>query len=300
MPENREKKKPSRTFFVTRMVRTVLITGCSSGIGRATAEKFHDEGWRVYATARNTDDIQDLAEKGTETLELDVTEDEDIENAVETVVDEEGGIGCVVNNAGYGEMRAMEEVSVEELHSQMEVNTYGPHRLALEALPQMREQGDGTIVNISSVSGRVSTPGTGAYCASKHALEAVSDAMRAEVERFGVDVVLVEPGPVRTPFGDKVTDDLAERGLEDSPYRDLYEQILDFNEGVKDVESPSGLSRILGTIAVPPEKVADEILDAATASNPRARYTVSVPHRVMAMGRYVPAEVRDWTYNRML
>jgi NAD(P)-dependent dehydrogenase (short-subunit alcohol dehydrogenase family) len=178
--------------------RTVPITGCSSGIGRTTAKSFYENGWSVYATARNTEEIKHLAEVGTEILELDVTAEEDVENAVETVVEENGGIGCIVNNAGYGETSV-----VEDLRSQFEANTYGPQRLMREALPYMREQGDGTVINMSSVGGRLSQPGIGAYCASKFALEALSDAARAEVRWFGFDFVLVEPGPVNTPFEEK-------------------------------------------------------------------------------------------------
>jgi len=276
----------------------VLITGCSSGIGRATSEIFHEKGWNVYATARKTEDIDDLSERGMETLELDVTDDEDVESAVETVVDEEGGIGCVVNNAGYGETAAVEEVSVEDLHRQFDVNTYGPHRLTREALPHMREQGDGTIVNMSSVGGQLSQPGIGAYCASKFALEALSDAARAEVSGFGVDIVLVEPGPVSTPFEEKAEESIEERKSDESPYADLYERVAEFNRSISEESGDDIATRLMGKITVPPESVAEKVYEAATASNPKARYKVSIPHKMMAMGRFAPSEVRDWIYDR--
>ena len=279
---------------------TVLITGCSSGIGRATAERFHDQGWDVYATARSPSDIEDLADQGMQTLELDVTEDDDCERAVEEVVEDGGGIGCLVNNAGYGEMAAVEDLSVEDLDAQLDVNTYGPHRLTRLTLPQMREQEDGTIVNLSSVSGRVSTPGMGAYCASKFALEAMSDALRAEVRGFGVDVVLVEPGPVKTPFGDKAEDGIQEHDHEDSPYRDLYRRIGEFNDGLGDGDGPGWLTNLTGRIAVEPERIAKTVVKAAESKSPKPRYRVSLPHRFMAMGRYVPARLQDWTYERMI
>jgi NAD(P)-dependent dehydrogenase (short-subunit alcohol dehydrogenase family) len=280
---------------------TVLITGCSSGIGRATAERFHDRGWDVYATARTPSDIDDLADKGMQTLELDVTEDGDCERAVDEVVEDGGGIGCLVNNAGYGEMAAVEDLSVEDLEAQLDVNTYGPHRLTRLALPQMREQDeDGTIVNLSSVSGRVSTPGMGAYCASKFALEAMSDALRAEVRNFGVDVVLVEPGPVETPFGDKAEAVMDGHADEDGPYRELYDRIGEYNEGLSGDEAPGFLANLTGRIAVPPERVARTVVHAAEARSPKARYRVSLPHRVMAMGRYVPGRLQDWAYDRMI
>jgi NAD(P)-dependent dehydrogenase (short-subunit alcohol dehydrogenase family) len=280
--------------------RTVLITGCSSGIGRATAKSFHENGWTVYATARDTEDIQDLAERGMETVELDVTKDEDVKNAVKTVVEENGGIGCVVNNAGYGETAAVEDLTVEDLHAQFEVNTYGPHRLTRAALPHMREQGDGTVINMSSVGGRLSQPGIGAYCASKFALEALSDAARAEVRGFGVDIVLVEPGPVNTPFEEKAEESIEDRAVEDGPYADLYERVADFNRGITDEEGRDIATEIMGKITVPPEKVAETVLEAAEDDDPKARYKVSVPHRMMAMGRYLPSEVRDRFYNSVM
>jgi NAD(P)-dependent dehydrogenase (short-subunit alcohol dehydrogenase family) len=282
------------------MHRTVLITGCSSGIGRATAKLFDDKGWTVYATARNTEDIEDLAERGMETLELDVTSEEDIENAVETVVEDSGGIGCIVNNAGYGETSVVEDLTIDDLHSQFEVNTYGPQRLMREALPYMREQGDGTIINMSSVGGRLSQPGIGAYCASKFALEALSDAARAEVRGFGVDVVLVEPGPVNTPFEEKAEESIEERSVEDGPYADLYERVAEFNRGISDEEGRDIATDIMGKITVPPEKVAETVVEAAEDDSPKARYKVSVPHRMMAMGRYLPSGVRDRLYNRLM
>ena len=278
---------------------TVLITGCSSGIGRATAERFHEEGWEVYATARNTDDIDDLAERGMATLELDVTVDEDVRNAVGTVVDDNGGIGCVVNNAGYAETAAVEDLTVEDLRAQFEVNTYGPHRLARASLPHMREKGEGKIINMSSVGGRLSQPGIGGYCASKFALEALSDALRAEVRGFGVDVVLVEPGPVNTPF-EKKAEKVLEKRADDGPYSDLYDSVAEFNRSIRDEEGGDIATNLMGKITVPPEKVANTVVKAAESSNPKARYKVSVPHRVMAMGRYLPSGFRDHIYNRTM
>jgi Short-chain dehydrogenases of various substrate specificities len=278
---------------------TILITGCSSGIGRATAEVFHDEGWKVYATARNTDDIEDLAERGMTILELDVTVDEDVENAVEKVVETDGGIGCVVNNAGYAETAAVEDLTVEDLRAQFEVNTYGPHRLARASLPHMREQGEGKIINMSSVGGRLSQPGIGGYCASKFALEALSDALRAEVRGFGVDVVLVEPGPVNTPFEEKAEEAIEERA-DDGPYGDLYDRVAEFNRSIRDEEGGDVATNLMGKITVSPESVAKTVVKAAESSNPKARYKISVPHRMMAMGRYLPSGFRDRIYKRTM
>jgi NAD(P)-dependent dehydrogenase (short-subunit alcohol dehydrogenase family) len=183
--------------------KTVLITGCSSGIGRATALEFLEEDWRVYATARNPSDIETLGEAGCRIATLDVTDPDDIERVVERIIDEEGHLSCLVNNAGYGQLGPVEDVPTEKVHRQFDVNLYGPHRLLRAVLPHMREQEDGTVVNVSSAAGRLSFPGGGIYAGSKFALEAMSDALRNEVDEYGVDVVLVEPGPVETSFTDR-------------------------------------------------------------------------------------------------
>ncbi|WP_323192003.1 SDR family oxidoreductase [Halostella sp. PRR32] len=263
---------------------TVLITGCSSGIGRATAKIFLDEGWRVYATSRDITDVTDLAEAGCQTAALDVTDDDQIAAVVEEIIDDWGRIDCLVNNAGYAQMGPVEDVSVEDVHSQFDVNVYGPHRLARQVLPHMREQGDGTIVNLSSLAGRVSYPGNGVYCGSKFALEAMSDALRAEVSSFDVDVVLVEPGPVETNFSKRVEDevDTLERT---SAYDSLY-RILD------DTEAIGGG----GPAAVPPRRVAEVILNAASSTEPAARYPVGPFANFFAYAGVLPAKWRDAAY----
>ncbi|MFB6134139.1 MAG: SDR family oxidoreductase, partial [Halanaeroarchaeum sp.] len=173
------------------MERTVLITGCSSGIGRATAQAYLDEDWTVYATARNEADLGALDEMGAKTRELDVTKPAQCRAVVDEVVDEQGRLDVLVNNAGYAQFGPLEDVPPRDLHAQFDVNVYGPHRLIRAALPHLRGAGEGTIVNISSVTGRIATPGMGAYAGSKFAIEAMSDALRAEVAQFGIDVVVV-------------------------------------------------------------------------------------------------------------
>ncbi len=268
--------------------KTVLITGSSSGIGRATAAAFLDEDWTVYATARDTADIEDLADAGCETYELDVTDDEDVADAVDRVFDAEGRIDCLVNNAGFGQFGPLEDVPVEDLHAQFDVNVYGPHRMARAALPHMREQGEGTIVNLSSVSGRVATPGMGAYCGSKFALEGLSDALRAEVDTHGVDVVLVEPGPVSTNFDDRASDELDD-GLErSSAYDDLYE----FYE---EQETFGGAS----ALAIDPERVANVVVEAACSPDPDPRYPVGRVAKLTLLARFVPDRIRDGVFRLM-
>ena len=266
------------------MAKTVLITGCSSGIGRATARAFLEEEWRVWATAREGDDLDDLAEDGCETAELDVTNARECERVVERVVDTDGRIDCLVNNAGYGRFGPLEDVTAEELHDQFDVNVYGAHRLVREALPHMRDRRDGVIVNVSSVSGRIATPGNGAYCASKFALEAMSDSLRAEVDGFDVDVVVVEPGPVDTSFDERV-----EEGLEDVDGSPEYDWLYDLYDDASLVGSG-------GTLSVPPRAVALTIRDAASASDPNPRYPVGEFARLALMARFLPGRWRDVAY----
>jgi len=199
--------------------KTVLITGCSSGIGRATALAFAEEGWTVYATARDPDDIEPLADAGCKTAALDVTDPTDIDRVVNRILDEDGVLSCLVNNAGYGQFGPVEDVPTEKIEQQYAVNVYGPHRLIKAVLPHMRREEDGTIINISSVAGRVAFPGGGVYCGSKFAIEGMSDALRAEVEPFDIDVVVIEPGPVKTGFTERA-------GLRRSTARELTRSFI--------------------------------------------------------------------------
>src|SRR5436853_5771809 len=182
--------------------RAVLITGCSTGIGRATAEQLAARGWTVYATARRPESIRDLSTRGCKTIALDVCDEVSMRAAVETVERAEGAVGVLVNNAGYGQEGAFEEVPMAEVRRQFETNVFGLVRLTQLVLPGMRRQGWGRVVNLSSMGGRLTLPGGAFYHATKYAVEALSDALRFEVRPFGVDVIVIEPGPIRTQFGD--------------------------------------------------------------------------------------------------
>jgi NADP-dependent 3-hydroxy acid dehydrogenase YdfG len=172
------------------MTKTVLITGCSSGIGRATAQVLASNGFDVYATARRTESIADLEAAGCKTLALDVTSEESMAAAVAAIPQ---GIDALVNNAGIQEVGAIESVPMDRVRGLFETNVFGPVRLAQLVLPQMRERGAGTILTVGSMNGKFTWPGTGYYCGTKHALEAISDALRYETRPFGVRTVLVEP-----------------------------------------------------------------------------------------------------------
>ncbi|SEP87677.1 SDR family oxidoreductase [Natrinema salaciae] len=266
--------------------KSVLITGCSSGIGRATARAFLGEDWQVFATARNADDVAELADAGCETLELDVTDPEAVASAVEETVDIAGSIDCVVNNAGYAQMGPLEDVATVDLHRQFDVNVYGPHRLTRAALPHMRAQGEGRIINVSSVAGRISFPGSGAYSGSKYALEAMSDSLRAEVDEFDIDVVLIEPGPVESAFTERVDEELPED--ERTP---AYESLYELYDEAQLIGGGSG-----GPFASEPADVADAILESATSTNPPARYPVGPLAQYGLYARYLPDRLRDAVY----
>jgi NADP-dependent 3-hydroxy acid dehydrogenase YdfG len=262
------------------MTKTVLITGASSGIGQATARAFVEDDWQVWATARNDDDLEELADERCNTAELDVTNARECERVVDTLVAAEGRIDCLVNNAGYGQYGPLEDVSTLQLHQQFDVNVYGPHRLIREVLPHMREREDGTIVNLSSGSGRIAIPGSGAYAGSKFALEAMSDALRSEVDDFGVDVVVVEPGPVDSDFFER-----AREKLESTGQSGAYEWLYGLYEETALVGGRS--------IEVTPEEVALTIRDAAVASSPQPRYPVGQLARITALARHLPSRWQD-------
>ncbi|NIB98740.1 SDR family oxidoreductase [Halobacterium sp. R2-5] len=264
------------------MEKVALITGCSSGIGAATARSLLEEEWTVVATARDVDDLAALAAEGCETAELDVTKPAQCRNVVDDVVAEHGRLDCLVNNAGYAQLGPLEDVPTRELHRQFDVNVYGPHRLIRAALPHMREREDGTIVNVSSVSGRVGTPGMGAYNGSKFALEGMSDALRGEVSSYGIDVAVVEPGPVETKFSDRAESEI--QGLDRSG---AYEKLYSFFEDA---------SAVNGIGAVGPDEVAEVITEAAVSPDPKARYPVGTAGRVGVLARFLPESWLDAGY----
>ena len=282
---------------------TVLITGCSSGIGRATALEFLDEDWVVYATARNPADVETLGEKqGCRIATLDVTDGDDVDRVVERIIEEEGHISCLVNNAGYAQLGPIEDVPVAEVDRQFEVNVYGPHRLTRAVLPYMREQGEGTIVNVSSVMGRISLPGMGVYSGSKYAMEAMTDALRGEVEEYGVDAVLIEPGPVDTQFTERAQAEVGGGEATDGG------ESVDGREEVSGVERSGAYDSFYrlfedtqaigggGPGAVPPERVAADVVNAASSTKPAARYPSGTVARIGVLARFLPDRWRDAAY----
>ena len=266
--------------------RAVLITGCSTGIGRATAEHLVARGWTVYATARKLDAVRDLAARGCKTLALDVCDEESMRAALAAVERAEGAVGVLVNNAGYGQEGVLEEVPMAEVRRQFDTNVFGLVRMTQLVLPGMRRQRWGRIVNMSSMGGKLTLPGGSLYHATKHAVEALSDALRFEVRPFGVDVVVVEPGPIKTRFGDTAIASIGALGAPDSPYAAfnavLAQRIREAYEGP------------MGRFAAGPEAVARVIDTAISAPRPRTRYTVTLAARVlMGLRRWLPDRAFD-------
>lgn len=183
------------------MKKVVLITGASSGMGKSTATILHSQGYTVYGAARRMEEMDDLKAKGMGIVSLDLTHDDSIVHAVNTVLEKEGRIDVLINNAGYGSYGAVEDVPLEEARRQFEVNLFGMARLTQLVLPVMRKNKYGRIVNISSMGGKIYTPMGAWYHATKHAVEGWSDCLRIEVKDFGIDVVVVEPGGIKTPWG---------------------------------------------------------------------------------------------------
>ncbi|HEY3192718.1 MAG TPA: SDR family NAD(P)-dependent oxidoreductase [Solirubrobacterales bacterium] len=262
--------------------RPVLITGCSTGIGRATAERLAEDGWNVHATARRPESIEDLQKKGCKTHALDVTDERSMERAVEEA-ERDGPIGALVNNAGYSQSGAIETIPMESVRRQFETNVFGLVRMCQLVLPGMRGVGSGRIVNLSSMGGKLTFPGGGIYHATKHAVEALSDALRFEVKNFGIDVVVIEPGLIITEFGETAAGSMIE--LDHGPY-------AKFNQDVARVTA-NAYTGPMARFGAGPEAVAAKISKAITARRPRTRYKVTPSAGVM-MGMRRAMTDRMW------
>ena len=265
--------------------KAVLITGCSTGIGRATAERLAGKGHTVYATARRLESIADLEKKGCRLLALDVTQEDSMRAAVARVEEDEGALGALVNNAGYSQSGAIEDVPMEQVRRQFETNVFGLIRMCQLVLPGMRRQHYGRIVNVSSMGGRLVFPGGGIYHATKHAVEAVSDALRFEVKGFGIGVSIIEPGLIRTQFGETAVGSIHEATSDDGPY-------AKFNQAVA-ASTANAYGGAMSRLAAPPDSVARAVQRAITSRRPRPRYVITLGARVMlAAHGLLPA--RGW------
>ena len=264
------------------MNKTALVTGASSGIGEETARTLHKLGYTVYAAARRTDRLKQLTAIGIHALTMDVTDDESMSSGIEKISTETGRIDVLVNNAGYGSYGAIEDVSLDEARRQFEVNVFGLGRLTQLVLPHMRAQRSGTIINISSMGGRLTTPLGGWYHATKYAVEALSDALRMETAPFGIDVVVIEPGGIRTEWSGIAADHLEETA-EGSAYASQIKAVAN------SMRSESTNKR-----QSPPSVIADTVEKIVTARKPRTRYVVGFAAKpLVTLRRILPDRAFD-------
>lgn len=266
--------------------RSILITGCSSGIGLASALKLKARGWRVLATARQPDDLKRLHHQhGLEIIELELSDEASVLRCAARAIELTGGdLFAVFNNAAFGQVGAVEDLPVSLLRQQFEVNLFGTHELTRALIPHMRQRRRGRIVQCSSVLGLVAAPYRGAYCASKFALEGLTDALRLELAGSGIQVSLIEPGPIRTRFVETALRRFtATVDIDRSPHAADYRRRLEqMQAGGRD------------TFKLEPDAVAAKLVHAVEARHPRRRYFVTTPTYIaIAMRRFLPVSLID-------
>ena len=276
---------PSQLDISETTEQTVLITGASAGIGKETAKRLLEEGYVVYAAARRVERMQDLEELGAIVLKMDVTNEVDVVAGVERINAERGSTDILVNNAGFGLYGAVEDLPVDDARYQFEVNLFGLARLTQLVLPSMRARRAGKIVNISSIGGKIYLPLVSWYHATKFALEGWSDCLRFELQQFGIDVIIIEPGLIRTEFGDVTLGSLQARS-DDSAYADLVKRMMASMENLGVDGSGS-----------PPSVIANLILKALRAKRPKARYAAGQYARPLLFLRWL---LSDQMFDRII
>ncbi|MCO5231026.1 MAG: oxidoreductase [Chitinophagales bacterium] len=264
------------------MNQVVLVTGASSGMGKATAKLLVQNGYEVFASARRLERMEELKALGVHVLYMDLADDVSLQKGVTQIIQEAGRIDVLVNNAGFGAFGAIEDMSIEDARYQFEVNLFGAARLIQLVLPIMRKNKFGKIVNISSVGGKFATPYGGWYHASKYALEGLSDSLRNEVKQFGIDVIIIEPGGVQSEWGDIAMDILAENSV-NSVYKPSIDSLINI------MKNPQVTSR-----NAPPLVIAKLILKAIKSKLPKARYVDGFMASPILLGkRLLPDNVFD-------
>lgn len=251
------------------MKKTVLVTGASSGIGKTTAIYLAQQGYNVYAAARRTEKMQDLKNYNIKPIGLDVTKDESIISCVEQIFKEAGRIDILVNNAGFGLSGAVEDVSIEDAKYQLEVNLFGTARLIQLVLPKMRENKFGKIVNVSSIGGKIAFPLSGWYNASKFALEGLSDSLRMEVKPFGIDIIVIEPGGIKSEWADIAN----EKMMRISGNTDYREMAANAEKATANLNLPE------------PIVIAKLIKESIEAKKPKTRYSGGFGAKQILMAR---------------
>ncbi len=257
-----------------------VVTGASSGIGKAIAQQLLADGFIVYAAARRIEKMNDLQQSGAHLLKMDITKDDDVTRAVAEIQKEHNGVDVLVNNAGFGMYGAMEDTSIDDAKYQFEVNVFGPGRVTKAVLPYMRSKKSGTIINISSMGGKIYTPLGSWYHASKHAVEGWSDCLRFELAPFGINVVVIEPGIIETEFGDTMIAPMMERSG-NSAYAEMTRKMKTATE--KSYEKGNGS---------PPAVVAQTVSKALKSRKPKTRYAVGKMAQPLI-------SLRKWLSDRM-
>jgi NADP-dependent 3-hydroxy acid dehydrogenase YdfG len=270
--------------------KIVLITGASSGIGKATAIKFvQDKNFKVYVTSRKINKLEELQNLGCIPIQLDVTEEQSRLSAITKICNEVGGVDILINNAGYGQNGVLEELEIESIKRQFDTNVFGLIGMCQLVLPNMRDKKSGRIINIGSVGGEFTTPGASAYHASKYALESFTDGLRGELKQFGIQVSLIKPGGVRTNFVD-FANSVYPKAIEGNPYSEFRTK---FNAMTAKIFDPK--NKIYGVLK--PEEVANVIHEAATVDNPKTRYRIGLVSVITPIMRRL---VSDKTWDNMM
>jgi len=267
-----------------------LITGASSGIGKETAKTLLEAGYIVYTAARRLEKMSDLQTLGAIPLKMDITVEADVAAVAERIARDHHGVDVLINNAGFGLYGAMEDIDLTDARYQFEVNLFGLAHITQLVLPYMRAQQHGKIVNISSVGGKVYTPLGAWYHATKHALEGWSDCLRIELKPFGIDVVIIEPGLIRTEFGDVMSRPILKHSGEGA-YSDMAQAVVAATR--QRYDGPNAGS--------PPAVIAKTILQAITANRPRTRYPVGqMARQLILMRKYLGDRLFDKALKAMM
>lgn len=264
-------------------MKTILITGASSGFGKFTALELIKKGYTVYGAARRVNEMQDLVDAGGHALGMDVTDDESVASGTQQIIDEQGRIDVLVNNAGYGSYAFIETANIEQMKRMYEVNVWGLVRVTQHVLPHMRKQNQGRIINLSSIAGKASIAFMGFYSSSKFAVESISDALRQEVGRFGIDVSIIEPGAFSTGFDDTVLNE-----LKDIEVGEAYQPLLDgFIPEFKNIYAK----------APTPEPVVEAMISAIENSKPKTRYPVGIDAKI---GTFMKKIIGDRAMDKLM
>lgn len=266
----------------------VLITGCSSGAGHASALRFVKEGYPTFATARRLESIKDLKDAGCQTLQLDVTKQNTIDEAVKIIEQKHGSVGILVNNAAIGIMAPMETISIDEVRRQYETNIFGLLAVTQAVLPAMRKTAKGRVVNVGSSGGEFTTPGGGVYQATKYALCSMNEAMRMELEPFGIDVTMIQPGAIASKFASNG----AVLGMDDGPYQVLMKGIYNVSNAAVKPNAPGTWS---------PKQIAEVIYKAGSKRKPKPRYRPGIVAKsLIYLKLWLPYRVWDKMFMKNL